>query len=51
MNNPSARKVNRRDFLKIGAAAGVGAALSKSGFAGAASRPALGTQAPLAASV
>ncbi|OGD21885.1 MAG: hypothetical protein A2W03_10890 [Candidatus Aminicenantes bacterium RBG_16_63_16] len=35
MNNPLIRKVNRRDFLKIGAAAGVGAALSKSGLAGA----------------
>ena len=44
MNDSSARKVNRRDFLKIGAAAGLGAALSKSGLAEAANAFPAGSQ-------
>jgi predicted dehydrogenase len=33
MRNPKDSRINRRDFLKIGAAAGLGAALAKSGLA------------------
>ena len=51
MSHDLTRKVNRRDFLKFGTAAGVGAALSKSGLAGAAETPPAGRQAAGAASL
>jgi predicted dehydrogenase len=45
MKNPLTGRLNRRDFLKIGATAGVGAALAKSGLAGAPGAPPPGSPA------
>ncbi len=51
MTTPFSNRLNRRDFLKYGTAAGVGAALSKSGLAGTAETLAAGRQAAGAASL
>ena len=51
MKTPFSNRLNRRDFLKYGTAAGVGAALAKSGLAGAAETLAAGRQAAGAASL